>query len=70
MMAVNTSIAKKKSAQDSKAWQKSQTKKIKKITISEPSVNKKDLDTVKTEINDQLQIIDGEQQKTFSHNSK
>ena len=66
MMAVNTSTAKKKSAQDSKAWQKSQPKKVKKVIVSEPSVNKKDLDSVKTEINDQLQKIDGQQQKRLA----
>ena len=63
MMAVNTASAKKKSARDSKTWQKAQPKVTKKAVITEPSVNKKDLDTVKTQINEQLTKIDNEQQK-------
>jgi pilus assembly protein FimV len=66
MMAVNTYKAKQKSEKDTKAWQKMQPKVVKKVVITEPSVNKKDLDTVKIEINDQLQKIDGEQQKRLT----
>jgi pilus assembly protein FimV len=63
MMAINTNSARKKSENDSKAWKKAQPKSIKKEVFVEPSVKKKDLETVKTEINDQLQKIDGQQQE-------
>lgn len=65
MMSVNTAVAKSKSNQNNKDWQKKQPKKVvvKASKPKEPSVNKKDLDTVKVEINDQLQKIDVEQQK-------
>ena len=63
MMAINTNSARKKSENDSKAWKKAQPKSIEKSVVVEPSVKKKDLDTVKTEINDQLQKIDGQQQE-------
>ena len=63
MMAINTNNAKKKSENDSKAWKKAQPKATEKVVVAEPSVKKKDLDTVKTEINDQLQKIDGQQQE-------
>ena len=63
MMSVNTEAARRKSNEDDKVWQKNQPKKTAKITTPiEPSVNKKDLDTVKVEINDQLEKIDNEQQ--------
>jgi pilus assembly protein FimV len=65
MMSVNTTVAKQKSRQDDKDWQKKQPKKVK--TPKVPSVNKKDLDTVKVEINDQLQKIDNEQQKRLEN---
>jgi pilus assembly protein FimV len=65
MMSVNTMVAKQKSRQDDKDWQKKQPKKAK--TPQVPSVNKKDLDTVKVEINDQLQKIDHEQQKRLTN---
>ncbi|PKI15999.1 FimV/HubP family polar landmark protein, partial [Colwellia sp. 12G3] len=67
MMAINTNSAKKKSENDHKSWQKSQPKATKKLVITEPSVKKKDLETVKTEINDQLQKIDGQQQKRLEN---
>ncbi len=56
MMAVNRTAAKQKSRQDDKDWQKKQPKKSarKATTPQEAGVNKKDLDTVKTEINDHL----------------
>ena len=65
MMSVNTTAAKQKSRQDDKVWQKKQPKKVAKKTKipQEPGVNKKDLDTIKVEINDQIQKIDLEQQK-------
>ena len=69
MMSINTAIAKQKSRQDDKDWQKKQPKTVAKKAIKpqEPSVNKKDLDTVKVEINDQLQKIDHEQQKRLTN---
>jgi pilus assembly protein FimV len=69
MMSVNTEVAKQKSRQDDKDWQKKQPKKVAKKAIApkEPSVNKKDLDTVKVEINDQLQKIDHEQQQRLTN---
>jgi len=65
MMAVNRGEAEKKSNQDEKSWQKKQPKTTPKAVRKpkEPSVNKKDLDTVKVEINDQLQKIDTQQQQ-------
>ena len=67
MMAINTNSAKKKSESDSKAWKKAQPKTPKIPVFIEPSVKKKDLETVKTEINDQLQKIDGQQQERLEH---
>ena len=67
MMAINTNSAKKKSVNDSKAWKKAQPKSPKKAVFIEPSVKKKDLEEVKTEINDQLQKIDGQQQERLEH---
>ncbi|MDX2368064.1 MAG: FimV/HubP family polar landmark protein, partial [Colwellia sp.] len=69
MMSVNTAAAKQKSRQADKDWQKKQPKKAVKKTAPPqvPSVNKKDLDTVKVEINDQLQKIDHEQQKRLTN---
>ncbi|WP_114325308.1 FimV/HubP family polar landmark protein [Candidatus Colwellia aromaticivorans] len=69
MMSVNKNAARQKSNQDDKDWQKKQPKKVAKkaITPQVPSVNKKDLDTVKVEINDQLQKIDDEQQKRLTN---
>jgi len=69
MMSVNAAVAKQKSRKDDQAWQKQQPKKVDKEPIipKEPSVNKKDLDTVKVEINDQLQKIDQEQQKRLTN---
>ena len=63
MMAVNTNSAKIKSDKDIKDWIKNQSKGIKKTEETASVVNKKDLDTAKTEINEQLQKIDGQQQK-------
>jgi len=67
MMAINTNSAKIKSDNDSKSWQLSQPKVTKKQIVIESSVKKKDLETVKTEINDQLQKIDGQQQKRLEN---
>ncbi|WP_057181769.1 FimV/HubP family polar landmark protein [Colwellia sp. MT2012] len=67
MMAINTESAKKKSARDSKAWLKIQPKATNKIVAQEPTINKKDLETVKTEIKEQLQKIDGQQQKRLEN---
>ena len=64
MMAINTDSAKKKSENHSKAWKKIQSKTA---VAKEPRVKKKDLDTVKNEINDQLQKIDGQQQKRLEN---
>ena len=65
MMAINPAVAQKKSDQDEKSWQKRKPKTLKTVINQpiEPVVNKKDLDTVKVEINDQLQKIDTEQQQ-------
>ena len=69
MMSVNKSVARQKSSQDDKVWQKKQPKKVvkKAVEAQNPSVNKKDLDTVKVEINDQLQKIDVAQQKRLEN---
>ena len=64
MMAINTDSAKKKSENHSKAWKKIQSKTA---VAKEPRVKKKDLDTVKNEINNQLQKIDGQQQKRLEN---
>ncbi|TMM42474.1 FimV/HubP family polar landmark protein, partial [Colwellia ponticola] len=66
MMAINTNTAKQKSLDDEKAWEKIQPKPVEKIISKEPSIQKKDLETVKTEINDQLQKIDGQQQQRLA----
>ena len=62
MMLVNDSIAQQKSKEDDEAWQKKQPKEIKTKPVPIESLNKKDLDTVKVEINDQLEKIDNKQQ--------
>ncbi|MBL4900481.1 MAG: hypothetical protein JKX76_12755 [Colwellia sp.] len=69
MMSVNKAVAKQKSRQDDKDWQKKQPKKVAKkaITPQIPAVNKQDLDTVKIEINNQLKKIDHEQQKRLQN---
>ncbi|MDP7591460.1 MAG: FimV/HubP family polar landmark protein [Litorilituus sp.] len=65
MMKINRTEAERKSNQDDQNWQKKQPKATNKTVnkLQEPSVNKKDLNTVKVEINDQLQKIDTEQQQ-------
>ena len=69
MMSVNKAVAKQKSTQDDIDWHKKQGKKVaKKSGIQEYSnVNKKHLDTVKIEINDQLKEIDHKQQKRLTN---
>ncbi len=66
MMAINAKSAKKKSELDRKAWQQTQPNVSKKAIIAEPSVKKEDLETVKIEINNQLQKLDGQQQKRLA----
>ncbi len=68
MMSVNINVAKQKSNQDDEIWQKKQLKKItKKISVPQVlTVKKKEVDTVKVEINDQLKKIAHEQQKRLS----
>lgn len=69
MMSVNKAVAKQKSTQDDIDWHKKQGKKVaKKAGTQEYSnVNKKHLDTVKIEINDQLKEIDHKQQKRLTN---
>ena len=62
MMAIDSNSAKKEFQNASSSWKKSQPTRISKIAPTEPRVQKKDLDSVKTEINDQLIKIDGQQQ--------
>ncbi|MBU2892378.1 hypothetical protein KO495_03455, partial [Colwellia sp. D2M02] len=66
MMAVNTEQARAKVESDEKSWAKKQPKVAKEPVVVAPSVKKEDLDTVKVEINDQLQQIDSEQQKRLA----
>jgi pilus assembly protein FimV len=68
IQAINPDNAKEKSRSDNKAWQKKVVKVTpKKVLLpEEASVNKKDLDTAKSEINVQLQAIDSSQQQRFT----
>ena len=63
MMLVDTSAAKKKSSEDDQAWKSNSPKKSTSASkLATQNVNKQDLDTVKVELNDQLEKIDNEQQ--------
>ena len=62
MMSINDSVAQQKSQKDDEAWQKKLPKRKTSNSAPVDSVNKKDLDTVKVEINDQLEKIDNKQQ--------
>ena len=69
--AINTDSAQQKSRSDDKAWQKKVAKVVKvapkKIQLpEEASVNKKDLDAAKSEINVQLKAIDSTQQQRLA----
>ena len=69
--AINPDIAQQKSRSDDKAWQQ-KVAKVVKVTPKkipnpeEASVNKKDLDAAKSEINTQLQTIDNTQQQRLA----
>ena len=69
--AINPNIAQQKSRSDDKAWQQ-KVAKVVKVTPKkipnpeEASVNKKDLDAAKSEINTQLQTIDNTQQQRLA----
>ncbi|TYK66457.1 FimV/HubP family polar landmark protein [Colwellia echini] len=63
MMAIDANEAKAKFQSASQSWKKAQPKKPKEIEPIVPSVKKEDLDSVKTEINDQMQKFDGQQQQ-------
>ncbi|MBA6389262.1 hypothetical protein H4J38_00560 [Colwellia sp. BRX10-3] len=72
MRAINPDNAQQKSRSDDKAWQKKIVKVVKvapkKVLLpEEASVNKKDLDAAKSEINVQLQAIDSSQQQRFAN---
>jgi len=68
MRAISTSNAQQKSRSDDKAWQKKVVKVVAKKVIppEEASVNKKDLDAAKSEINVQLKAIDDTQQQRLA----
>ena len=64
MMSIDSQIARKNTEMDEQAWQDKQPKIAKpKKKPAEPSVNKKDLDTVKVEINEQIKTLDSAQQQ-------
>ncbi len=64
MMSIDSQIARKNTEMDEQAWQDKQPKIVKpKKKAAEPSVNKKDLDTVKVEINEQIKTLDSAQQQ-------
>jgi pilus assembly protein FimV len=67
MMAINAKSARQKSDRAEKAWKKVKPESTTTPKIIVPNANKKDLDSVKTEINDQLQKIDGEQQARLAN---
>ena len=68
MRAISTENAQKKSRSDDKAWQKKVVKVASKKakTPEDASVNKKDLDAAKSEINVQLKAIDTTQQQRLA----
>ena len=68
MRAISTANAQQKSRSDDKAWQKKVVKVVaKKVRPpEEASVNKKDLDAAKSEINVQLKAIDNTQQQRLA----
>ncbi|MGB1201282.1 MAG: FimV/HubP family polar landmark protein, partial [Cognaticolwellia aestuarii] len=68
MRAISTENAQKKSRSDDKAWQKKVVKVVSKKakTPEEASVNKKDLEAAKSEINVQLKAIDTTQQQRLA----